>query len=232
MNRPCNKAVGKIRNQYKHSKARQQETLPAAPRKLCHKAYPLAAQYLPLQKAPCNQGQKNSRQEIENHLSVAGQLKLRFLGNHDTVSWTFDAARAQAVYGTEKAKALWMAMAFIDGTAFIYQGDEDPAAYRLKGENLEAFFTELIDAKKTWLPHFLDTEYLKTESPVFAFYRISREEGICRLVLINLSAKEQTYALPEGAALLKGFGECSQDGLTLQLAPYAGGIWEVSVPEN
>ena len=170
--------------------------------------------------------------KAEHKTSVAGQLKLRFLGNHDTVSWTFDAARAQAVYGTEKAKALWMAMAFIDGTAFIYQGDEDPAAYRLKGENLEAFFTELIDAKKTWLPHFLDTEYLKTESPVFAFYRISRAEGICRLVLINLSAKEQTYALPEGAALLKGFGECGQDGLTLQLAPYAGGIWEVKVPEN
>ena len=170
--------------------------------------------------------------EAEHRTSVPGQLKLRFLGNHDTVSWTFDAARAQKVYGTEKAKALWMLMAFIDGTAFIYQGDEDPAAYHLKGENLEGFFTELIGAKKTWLPHSLDTEYLRTGSPVFAFYRIDREEGVSRLVLINLSSDPQEYSLPESAEALKTFGECTADGAALTLAPYAGGIWEVPVPEK
>ena len=170
--------------------------------------------------------------EAEHRTSVAGQLKLRFLGNHDTVSWTFDAARAQTVYGTDKAKALWMLMAWIDGTAFIYQGDEDPAAYRLKGENLEAFFTEIIDAKKTWLPHSLDTEYLRTESPVFAFYRIDRENGVCRLVLINLSAKSQTYSLPESAEERESLGEIMAEGTEIVLSPYAGGIWEVPLPQD
>ncbi|MBP5294656.1 MAG: hypothetical protein J6Y95_02925, partial [Lachnospiraceae bacterium] len=163
--------------------------------------------------------------DAEHKTSVKGQLKLRFLGNHDTVTWTFDAARAQSVYGTEKAKALWMVLGWIDGVCFIYQGDEDPETYKLSGENLESFFTEVIAAKKRFLPHELDIEYLVTGSPVFAFRRFDTGSGISRLVLVNLSADAQEFALEGEGTLLTKIGGVHVSGGTVTLAPYAGAVF-------
>ena len=59
-----------------------------------------------------------------------------------------------------------MMLGWIDGVLYIYQGDEDPAAYHLEGENLEAFFTDLIAAKREYLPNTLDTAYLQTGSAI------------------------------------------------------------------
>lgn len=162
--------------------------------------------------------------EAEHLTSVAGQLKLRFLGNHDTVSWTFDAARAQKVYGTEKAKALWMAIGWIDGVAFIYQGDEDPATYNLKGENLEAFFTDLISAKRELLPNTLDTRYIYSGNEIFAFYRFREEAGDAKLVLVNLGSKTASFELQPGETVIHAIGgyECRDAAITLE--PYTGVI--------
>lgn len=158
----------------------------------------------------------------EHGTSVPGQLKLRFLDNHDTVTWTFDAARPQKVYGTEKAKGLWEALGFIDGVMFIYQGDEDPATYRLDGENLEDFFKELISLKREYLPNTLDTEYIQTDSPIFAFYRFN--ETTTRQVLVNLSESAQTYRLKDGDTVLGNIGDYSLSGSTITLQPYASVI--------
>ena len=158
----------------------------------------------------------------EHDSSVAGQLKLRFLGNHDTVTWTFDAKRPQAIYGTERAKAMWKAIGWIDGVMFIYQGDEDPDTYHLPGENLEGFFTELIAMKREYLPNTLDTRYIPTGSPIFAFCRY--DETVSRLVLVNLSGESQTYSLPEGAAPLAAIGGYGISGGTITLEAYAGVI--------
>lgn len=160
--------------------------------------------------------------QAEHSTSVAGQLKLRFLGNHDTVTWTFDAARAQSIYGTQRAKAMWMMLGWIDGVLYIYQGDEDPAAYHLEGENLEDFFTDLIAAKGEYLPNTLDTEYLTTDSSIFACRRF--DEKTSRLVLVNLSAEEVSYT-PEGDfTLLTAIGAAEKSGSAITLAPYAGAI--------
>ena len=158
----------------------------------------------------------------EHQSSVSGQLKLRFLGNHDTVTWTFDAQRAQTLYGTEKAKALWMMLGWIDGVLYIYQGDEDPATYHLEGENLEAFFTDLIAAKREYLPNTLDTEYLQTGSAVFACRRF--DENTSRLVLVNLSDAETTYTLSASASVLTALGGVTLTGDTVTLSPYSGTI--------
>lgn len=158
----------------------------------------------------------------EHQSSVSGQLKLRFLGNHDTVTWTFDAQRAQTLYGTEKAKALWMMLGWIDGVLYIYQGDEDPAAYHLEGENLEAFFTDLIAAKREYLPNTLDTAYLQTGSAVFACRRF--DEQTSRLVLVNLSDTETTYTLTASASVLTALGNVTLAGNTVTLSPYSGAI--------
>lgn len=165
--------------------------------------------------------------QAEHDSSVFGQLKLRFLGNHDTVTWTFDAQRAQTLYGTEKAKSLWMALAWIDGVFYLYQGDEDPGTYGLEGENLEPFFTELLSAKRQYLPHTLDTVYLETDSPVFSFYRFDKDTA--RLVLVNFSDTPQRCPVPEGSSALCQIGDASLVKGEAVLGPYAGMILETDV---
>lgn len=160
--------------------------------------------------------------DAERKTSVEGQLKLRFLGNHDTVTWTFDAARAQTVYGTERAKALWMVLGWIDGVLYIYQGDEDPATYHLEGENLTGFFTQVIGAKSEYLPTDYITEYLFTGTPVMAFYRKGKADEPARLVLVNLSDTQQSYEAPEGTSVLAAIGDHSISGNTVTLEAYAG----------
>lgn len=157
----------------------------------------------------------------ESKTSVFGQLKLRFLGNHDTVTWTFDAARAQQVHGTDRAKALWMVMGWIDGVLYIYQGDEDPAMYELPGENLSGFFTEVIRAKREHFPVTHRTEYIYTGTPVMAFRRVAADGTDPKLVLVNLSDAPQTYTL-SGETVLENIGEYTIEGDTVTLAPYAG----------
>lgn len=168
--------------------------------------------------------------EAESKTSVAGQLKLRFLGNHDTVTWTFDAQRAQSLYGTERAKALWMAFGWIDGVLYIYQGDEDPATYHLEGENLTQFFTDLIAAKKAYLPTHYATHYLETGTPVMAFYRYGADGEDARLVLVNLSDSAQTYSLSDGDTPLAAIGDYRIDGSTITLEAYAGIILDSAYP--
>lgn len=159
----------------------------------------------------------------ESKTSVPGQLKLRFLGNHDTVTWTFDAARAQQVHGTERAKALWMIMGWIDGVLYIYQGDEDPAMYELPGDNLSGFFTELIAAKRENFPVTHRTEYIYTGTPVMAFRRVASDGTDPKLVLVNLSDAPQTYTL-SGEMPLDNIGGYTLEGDTITLDPYAGVI--------
>lgn len=160
--------------------------------------------------------------DAEGKTSVAGQKKLRFLGNHDTVTWTFDAQRAQTLYGTERAKALWMALGWIDGVLYIYQGDEDPATYALGGENLSGFFTELLSAKKTYLSSLDKASYIDTGTPVMAFYRCGKEGASRRLVLINLSGTPQSYSLAEPVTPLTAIGDYHLEGDTITLEGYSG----------
>lgn len=166
----------------------------------------------------------------EQGVSVSGQKKLRFLGNHDTVTWTFDSQRAQTLYGTEKAKALWMALGWIDGVLYIYQGDEDPAAYGLEGENLFGFFTELLAAKAEYLPVDYATRYLDTQSPVFAFYRYDAQTGDARLVLVNLSSQVQGYTLSsQDGDVLAAIGEYEKTEDVVTLSPYSGVILDAKI---
>ena len=160
--------------------------------------------------------------DAEGKTSVKGQVKLRFLGNHDTVTWTFDAARPQEVYGTEKAKALWCVMSFIDGIPFLYQGDEDPETYGLPGENLESFFQEIFRAREEFLPADYTTDYVASNTPVFAFTRTG--DGDRKLVLVNLSSGEQTFEIGEGENTLLFENGVTVSGGTAALAPYSAAI--------
>lgn len=162
----------------------------------------------------------------EHESSVAGQLKLRFLGNHDTVTWTYDAQRAQTLYGTDRAKAMWMALGWIDGVLYIYQGDENPETYHLEGENLEDFFTQLISAKRDFVDNSYDTVYLDTGSPIFACLRTKQDST--RLVLVNLSTEPQKYTISPEDSLLTSIGDYNLADNVLTLSPYTGVILDSS----
>ena len=139
--------------------------------------------------------------EREAWVTPENYHKMRFLGNHDTVSWVWQAKRAADVYGAGAAKALFALISFIDGVPMIYQGDEDPTLCGREGENLTPFFTRLFHDRKMYLPKGSNsTTYLHTAGPVMAFVRRHLEgQGsayVCEgegdvLVLINLSAGEQ-----------------------------------------
>ncbi len=160
--------------------------------------------------------------DVERKTSVRGQVKLRFLGNHDTVTWTFDAARPQKVYGAEKAKALWSVMSFIDGMPFLYQGDEDPATYKLPGENLQSFFKDIFGAREEYLPMDYDIEYRMSDKPVVAFYRFNDSDK--KLVLVNLSNTEQTFDIGDGANSVLYESGVTVSGSTAAIAPYSAAI--------
>jgi hypothetical protein len=120
-----------------------------------------------------------------------GYSKMRFLGNHDTVSWVWQKARAPKVYGVDKAKALWVLISFIDGMPMLYQGDEDPALYKGEGPVLREFFKELFYARKMYLGNQYDMEYEFTKTSVLAFNRRSGDSF--RKILINFSKGEAVY---------------------------------------
>lgn len=158
--------------------------------------------------------------EVEKLSTPENYVKMRFLGNHDTVSWVWQAKRAVDCYGEGGAKALWALISLIDGIPMIYQGDEDPSLYLAKGPKLLDFFTQLFHDRKEHLPDSNATQYLYTGSPVMAFLR--GEEGN-RLVLVNLSGEThdfQAKAYP-CASLLAGNGSLNSGTVSLPGFSYA-----------
>ena len=154
----------------------------------------------------------------EQASGVPGLRRLRFLGNHDTVSWTWDRQRASAVYGVEKAKALWTLFAFIDGVPFLYQGDEYAPIYdKRSGLDLRDFFRDLYAAREHCLSPEMDITYHLNDSAVIAFTRSDGSRS--RLALVNLGADPAEWPLPKGHGdILYGTGR-PEEGL-ITLGPY------------
>lgn len=177
--------------------------------------------------------------EREAWITPADYHKLRFLGNHDTVSWVWQSARAADCYGTAPAKALFALISFMDGMPMIYQGDEDPSVYGGNSENLTAYFTMLFRHRKAFLPEGSNkTRYVHTQTPVMAFIREPEEhphtpspystEGNGRvLVLLNLSPQVQEFDLSKMQAGL--LAESCPDAALLpgQIPPYGYKLFRI-----
>jgi len=134
-----------------------------------------------------------------------GLLKMRFLGNHDTVSWVWDKKRATAIYGVDWAMAMWALISLIDGFPMIYQGDEDPVWYKDdNGPLLKDFFKSLFAARKAAFNNSYSVNYIYTGTPVFAFTREKGEDK--KLIIINLSDSAEQYVLPNVKANLLAKG--------------------------
>lgn len=168
--------------------------------------------------------------ERESWVTPAEYHKMRFLGNHDTVSWVWQSKRAADCYGVGGAKALFALISLIDGMPMIYQGDEDPSIYGGTTENLTAFFTRLFADRRQFLPCGSNqTTYLRTGTPIMAFFREPQDVpaspyqtmGDSRvLVCINLSDTPQPVPdEAKGCELLHDSGNASAPDTAL--APFA-----------
>ncbi len=155
---------------------------------------------------------------IERRAMPVEMKKLRFLGNHDTVSWVWQCARAYEVYGYPRAQALFALMAFIDGVPFIYQGDEEPELAGKTGLNQREFFANLYAARKAHIGEGTEIEYLNTGCGVMAFIRLV--EGVKKLVLISLSEKDETVSLPELQGKISLLGNLAASGDTVTVPSY------------
>ena len=146
--------------------------------------------------------------ERESWLTPENYHKMRFLGNHDTVSWVWQSRRAVDCYGTEGAKALFAMISLIDGVPMIYQGDEDPSILGRDGESLTPFFKTLFTVRKQFIPRGSNrTDYIHTGTPVMAFKRVCADvpsdqyqtEGDSNIwVLINFS--DAPCSVPDGVS--------------------------------
>ena len=141
--------------------------------------------------------------EIERKALPEGLGRLRFLGNHDTVSWVWQSARAVHWYGEEKAKALFALIMLIDGMPMLYMGDEDLSLACKDGPEMRGFFTELIALRKSTVGDSRDITHLHTGNGIFACVR--ENEGKRYLVAINLADCEQSAELEGVTVRLDGY---------------------------
>jgi glycosidase len=129
-----------------------------------------------------------------------GALKMRWISNHDTVSWTFQKQRPQRCYGLERMRALLAVCALIEGVPMLYQGDEDPAIYGGEGPSSVEFLARLYALRKE-LPAIgegtADYQSVQASEGVFACLRRSAQQEALVLVSLNPQAVESTIRVPE-----------------------------------
>lgn len=120
-----------------------------------------------------------------------GALKMRWISNHDTVSWTFQKKRPLDVYGVGRVRALLAVCALIEGVPMLYQGDEDPAVYGGKGPSSVDFLAKLYATRKAepaLREGRADYDSIHASGGVFACLRSGGDRTA--IVLVNFSDGE------------------------------------------
>ncbi len=118
----------------------------------------------------------------------AGALKMRWISNHDTVSWTFQKRRPATAYGVERMRALLALCAFIEGVPMLYQGDEDPSVYGGRGEASVDFLARIYGLRKR-LPALREgsADYVSAKATGGVFSCLRSDGRRTALVLISLN---------------------------------------------
>ncbi|MGC8643526.1 MAG: alpha-amylase family glycosyl hydrolase, partial [Isosphaeraceae bacterium] len=150
-----------------------------------------------------------------------GALKMRWISNHDTVSWTFQKARPIKLYGVEKTRALLALCAFVEGVPMLFQGDEDPSLYGGQGPSsvdVLAKFYHLRKRLAALRAGSADYAAIHASDGVFACLRKCADSQAVILISLNPQGVETALAPP---ALLRGTwtDELSGESLTLHARP-------------
>lgn len=150
---------------------------------------------------------------VQYRTRVDGQVNINWLENHDTVLWSGDRMRAVALYGEDWAKNMFRMISWIDGVPVLYMGDENAAAYGVGENDLGNFFREIFAFRQEHLTLEMETEYIASDKPVFAFTR-----GGEYLMLLNFSGEAQTFHTESGTVLYADGG--SWENNTAELEGY------------
>lgn len=141
-----------------------------------------------------------------------GAVKMRFMANHDVVSWTCQKKRPRDGFGPDRARALVALTCLIDGTPMIYQGEEDPAIYGGKGDSNVEFLSSLMKLRRE-LPGLTSpvSGYLAVQASngVFACTRGDDSEAV--VVLISFRGEEVSSSVQLPSRLAKH--DCWHDAL-------------------
>jgi glycosidase len=157
-----------------------------------------------------------------------GALKMRWISNHDTVSWTFQKQRPVKVYGVERMRALLALCAFIEGVPMLYQGDENPAVYGGKGESSVDFLARIYALRKK-LPALrrgtADYASIHATGGVFACLRETAGQRALALISFNPEKVESTVTLPaslhgEWTDALSGEKMTTNGAIRVPMAPH------------
>jgi hypothetical protein len=128
-----------------------------------------------------------------------GTLKMRWISNHDTVSWTFQKQRPAKAYGLDRMRALLALCTFIEGVPMLYQGDEDPAAYGGRGESSIEFLARLYALRKrlgALREGVADYASVQATGGVFACRRGQGPETALVLISFNPANTDTRLSLP------------------------------------
>ncbi|MCL5283666.1 MAG: alpha-amylase family glycosyl hydrolase [Armatimonadetes bacterium] len=157
-----------------------------------------------------------------------GAIKMRWVSNHDTVSWTFQKARPATIYGVPKLRALWALCAYIPGVPMLYQGDENPAIYGGKGVDNVDYLSRIYGlrnrtpALNRGSAHY---DMLKATNGIFTCLRGYRMQQALVLISFNPDPITTELRMP---AKLGGLWEDRladqsirlKDGSSLSMKPY------------
>lgn len=117
-----------------------------------------------------------------------GALKMRWISNHDTVSWTFQKKRPLDAYGVDRMRALQAMCALVEGVPMLYQGDENPAVYGGKGPSSIDFLRKIYAERKSQ-PAIregkADYDSIQATGGVFACLRSTDAQSALVLISFN-----------------------------------------------
>ncbi len=148
-----------------------------------------------------------------------GSLKMRFVGNHDTVSWTVQKRRPRLAYGFERARALHSLCCLINGVPMIYQGEEDPAIYGGEGPSIVDHIVSLISCRRrlrALANGFANYDSAWASGGVFTCLWRADDECAVVLVSFNPAVVRSRVSLPTE---MERLGERWQDWLSGEVVP-------------
>ncbi len=157
-----------------------------------------------------------------------GGLKMRWISNHDTVSWTFQKRRPAKAYGEGRLRALLALCALIEGAPMLYQGDEDPAVYRQAGPSQVEYLGRLHGLRKDLAAlrdGAADYASLRASEGVFACLRQHDRQEAIVLISFNPAPARCRLSLPGGLQgrwkdALGGELFDLADGVSLPMSPW------------
>lgn len=153
--------------------------------------------------------------DMQQAAKPEGLVHLRFLSNHDTADWTWDAARPIKIHGVDRAKAYWVLFSLIDGVPMLHAGDEDASLYNHGTTDLTEFFAEVNFIKKMYTDNLDPTIYDKRSDAIVHFERGDLD------VYINLGHSSEPMGRPEGDLIFEGGVSEQGSRIILESSGYA-----------